>query len=249
MDQKKPIIITLASLKGGVGKSSLSIIFSYVLKELGKKVLLIDLDPQNSLTSYFNQYISNIKKHNVYEFLKGNTYFDKCENKINEYISIIPSHPVLEKFNTDDIDYKEIILEFRLNKSSKSFDFDYIIIDTSPSRNFLLKNALNVTDHIIIPVQVERWSIESFSILTETINNIQNIKNKKYNISIIENQFIKNRNTLKEVEDVLYKKYGKYIKGKIHFSNSIKVFINDLLEPSLKEIYYREAENALKDIL
>ncbi|WLN25912.1 MULTISPECIES: ParA family protein [Borreliella] len=249
MDQKKPIIITLASLKGGVGKSSLSILFSYVLKELGKKVLLIDLDPQNSLSSYFNRYITNIKKHNVYEFLKGNTYFDKCENKINEFISIIPSHPVLEKFNTDDIDYKEIILEFRLNKSSKSFDFDYIIIDTSPSKNFLLKNALNVTDHVIIPVQVERWSIESFSILKETINNIQNIKNKEYNISIIENQFIKNRNTLKEVEDVLYKKYGKYIKGKIHFSNSIKVFINDLLEPSLKEIYYREAENALKNIL
>lgn len=96
---------------------------------------------------------------------------------------------------------------------------------------------------------MERWSIESFFILMETINNIQNIKNKKYNISIIENQFIKNRNTLKEVEDVLYKEYGKYIKGKIHFSNSIKVFINNLLEPSLKENYYREAENALKDIL
>ncbi|MCD2412224.1 ParA family protein, partial [Borreliella burgdorferi] len=59
MDQKKPIVITLASLKGGVGKSSLSILFSYVLKELGKKVLLIDLDPQNSLTSYFNKYISS----------------------------------------------------------------------------------------------------------------------------------------------------------------------------------------------
>ncbi len=48
---------------------------------------------------------------------------------------------------------------------------------------------------------------------------------------------------------MLYKKYGKYIKGKIYFSNSIKVFINDLLEPSLKKFYYREAENALKDIV
>nr|WP_151074410.1 ParA family protein [Borreliella turdi] len=234
------MIITLASVKKK-GGSSLSIIFSYILKELDKKVLLIDLDPQNSLTSYFNQYISNIKKRNVYKFLKGNAYFGKCENKINEYISIIPSHPVLETFNTNDIDYKEIILELRLNKSTKSFDFNYIIIDTFPSRNFLLRNALNVTDHIITPVQVERWSIESFSILTGTINNIQNIKNKKYNISIIENQFIKNRNPLKGVWDTLYKKHGKYIKGKIRFSNSIKVFINDLLEPPLKEIYYRKA--------
>lgn len=51
------------------------------------------------------------------------------------------------------------------------------------------------------------------------------------------------------MEDVLYKKYGTYIKGKIHFSNSIKVFINDLLESSFKEVYYREAENALKEIV
>ncbi len=58
MDIKKSDIITMASIKGGVGKSVLSILFSYVLKELGKKVLLIDLDPQNSLTSYFNRYIS-----------------------------------------------------------------------------------------------------------------------------------------------------------------------------------------------
>ncbi|MCD2412365.1 ParA family protein, partial [Borreliella burgdorferi] len=215
----------------------------------GKKVLLIDLDPQNSLTSYFHRHVNNIKKYNVYNMLKGNVNFNECVNKINDYISIIPSHPVLENFNAEIVDFKEIVLEYYLNENMQQCNFDYIIIDTSPSRNFLLKNALNVTDHIIIPVQVERWSIESFSILTETINNIQIIKNKRYNISIIENQFIKNRNTLKEVEEVLYEKYGKYIKGKIHFSNSIKVFINDLLEPSLKEIYYREAESALKNIL
>ncbi len=53
MDRKKSNIITIANLKGGVGKSTLSILFSYILKDLGKKVLLIDMDSQNALTSYF----------------------------------------------------------------------------------------------------------------------------------------------------------------------------------------------------
>ncbi|OJH14259.1 chromosome partitioning protein ParA, partial (plasmid) [Borreliella bissettiae] len=50
MDNKKPKIITIASIKGGVGKSMLSIIFSYILSEINNKVLIVDLDPQNSLT-------------------------------------------------------------------------------------------------------------------------------------------------------------------------------------------------------
>ncbi len=53
MDRKKTEIITIASVKGGVGKSALAIIFSYILKNFNKKVLLVELEPQNSLTSYY----------------------------------------------------------------------------------------------------------------------------------------------------------------------------------------------------
>ncbi|AHH11273.1 putative plasmid partition protein (plasmid) [Borrelia coriaceae ATCC 43381] len=70
MDRKKTTIITIASIKGGVGKSMISIVFSYLLKDMDKKILLIDLDPQNSLTSYFLKYIKNINDNNVYYLLK-----------------------------------------------------------------------------------------------------------------------------------------------------------------------------------
>lgn len=65
----------------------------------------------------------------------------------------------------------------------------------------------------------------------------------------MENQFIKNRNTLKDIERLLYEKYGSYVKGKIHFSNGIKVFINELIEPSSEESYYKEAKKTLHNIL
>lgn len=81
MDRKKSNIITIANLKGGVGKSTLSILFSYVLKDLGKKVLLIDMDSQNALTSYFRKYVFNFDKNNIYNLLIGNVYFDRSMYK------------------------------------------------------------------------------------------------------------------------------------------------------------------------
>lgn len=248
MGIKKPVIITMASIKGGVGKSTLSILFSHVLKESGKKVLLIDLDPQNSLTSYFNRSVVNIEKYNVYNMLKGSIDFNDTINKINDYISIIPSHPILEHFNAEIIDFKESILEYSLKENMQQYNFDYIIIDTSPNSGYLLKNALNAANYIVVPVQMELWSLESFTMLINSINRIAKFKNKVYNISIVENQFIKNRNIIKELENLLHKKYKEYVKGKIHYSNGIKIFITKREEPSTKETYYEETKNTLKNI-
>ncbi len=246
---KKPNILTIASLKGGVGKSTLTILFSYLLKDLGKKILIVDMDPQNSITSYFFNYVHNVEIYNTYSMLKGGVSFNNCVGKINDHIFIIPAHPILENFNLEPIDYKEIVLELRIEQNISAYEFDYILLDTPPHRDFLVKNALNITDHIIIPVQVERWSIESFTILMNMIENFQIIKKKIYTTSIVENQFIKNRNTLKDIERLLYEKYGSYVKGKIHFSNGIKVFINELIEPSSEESYYKEAKKTLHNIL
>ncbi|WP_234928449.1 hypothetical protein [Borreliella garinii] len=80
------------------------------------------------------------------------------------------------------------------------------------------------------------------------VNSIAKFKKKIYNISIVENQFIKNRKTIKELENLLYKEYKEYIKGKIHFSNSIKVLINERLEPSSKSIYHKEIKDTIKNI-
>lgn len=83
----------------------------------------------------------------------------------------------------------------------------------------------------------------------DMIKNFQIIFKKIYTISVVENQFIKNRNTLKDIEKLLYEEYGSYVKGKIHFSNGIKVFINELLELSPKEVYYKEVKETLQNIL
>ncbi|AOW96087.1 ParA family protein [Borrelia miyamotoi] len=250
MDKKKPEIITIASIKGGVGKSMVATVFSYILRDMNKKILLVDLDPQNSLTSYFLKYIKDIN-NNIYFLLKREqkVIFDNFLNRINDNMYLIPSHPILCKFEKEDILYKELILEFYFDKNLSNYNFDYVIIDTPPSLSSLIYNALNITNKVVIPIQTERWAVESFPILMDEIREVEMIRKKKIDVSIIENQFIKNRNTLKDIEEVLHIQYNNFIKGRVHFSNSIKVFINELREPNSQEMYYKELKNALEQIL
>ncbi|ACO38513.1 CobQ/CobB/MinD/ParA nucleotide binding domain protein (plasmid) [Borreliella burgdorferi 29805] len=250
MDTKKPKIITIASIKGGVGKSMLSIIFSYILSEMNNKVLIVDLDPQNSLTSYFLQYIRNIELNNVYYLLKRdqNIAFNEYINSINNNMYIIPAHPILCKFEKGDIPYKELMLEYIFDKNLHYYNFDYVVIDTPPSLSSLLFNALNITHKVIIPIQAERWSVESLPILMNEIKEVEIIRKKNIDVLIIENQFIKNRNTYKDIESILQSEYKDLIKGRVHFYNSIKVFINELKEPNNKEIYYQEIKKILNNM-
>ncbi|WP_210362659.1 ParA family protein [Borreliella valaisiana] len=251
MGNKKPKIISIANIKGGVGKSVLTIIFSFILKSLDKKVLLIDFDPQNSLTSYFFKYIKSLSKNNVYSFLKedSNANLDKYLIKIHDNVYLIPSHPSLHLFNKENTSYKELFLKHRLERVLPNYNFNYVIIDTPPNLDSLLDNALNITNTLIIPIQVERFSVESLSILMKYIEKVSMYLDKNIDIAIIENQFMKNRNTFKNIENSIKDKYGKYIKGKVHFYNKVKVFTNNLQEPNIKEPYYQECLEALKNIL
>ncbi|AHH11272.1 putative plasmid partition protein (plasmid) [Borrelia coriaceae ATCC 43381] len=176
-------------------------------------------------------------------------FFDKFLNRINDNMYIVPSHPILCKFEKENILYKELILEFYFDKNLSNYNFDYVIIDTPPSLSSLIYNALNVTDKVVVPIQTERWAVESFPILMDEIREVEMIRKKNIEVSIIENQFIKNRNTFKDIEKLLSIEYNNFIKGRVHFSNGIKVFINELREPNSQEIFYTEIKSALESIL
>ncbi len=114
MDNKKPKIITIASIKGGVGKSTSAIIFTTLLSQ-DWKVLLIDMDTQASVTSYFYKKIIednfNLLEKNIYEVLKGNVLIDNSVINISNNLDLIPSYISLHKFNKEAITFKEIKLQ------------------------------------------------------------------------------------------------------------------------------------------
>ncbi|WP_024653056.1 ParA family protein [Borrelia persica] len=166
MDSKKTKIMTLASIKGGVGKSTSSIIFAILLSQK-YKVLLIDMDPQASVTSYFSDILEgqdvNIKEKNIYEVLIDKININLSIFRINDNLNLLPSHLYLYLFYDDNMPFKETRLEDSLKLLVDSYD--YIIIDTSPSLGIILTNVLVVTNYIIVPIAAQKWAIESLQLL------------------------------------------------------------------------------------
>ncbi|WP_367611689.1 ParA family protein [Borreliella kurtenbachii] len=217
------------------------------------KSKVLDFDPQNSLTSYFFKYIKSLSKNNVYSLLKedSNANLDKYLTKKYMIMYILFLLILVYIFLIRKIfPIKSFFLKHRPEGVFPNYNFNYVIIDTPSNLDSILDNALNITNKLIIPIQVERFSVESLSILMKYIEKVSMyLDNKDIDIFIIENQFMKNRNAFKSIENSIKDKYGKYIKGKVHFYNKVKVFTNNLQEPNVKEPYYQECLEALKNIL
>ncbi|UPA11503.1 ParA family protein (plasmid) [Borrelia parkeri] len=174
MDTKKPKVITIASIKGGVGKSTSSIILATLLAQKCK-VLLIDMDTQASTTSYFYEKIEklnvNLTKFNIYEILKESIDIESSIINIDNNLDLIPSYLTLHNFNEEKIECKDILLKTSLG--TLCFEYDYIVIDTNPSLDITLKNALICSDYVIVPMTAEKWAVESLDLFNFFIKKLK----------------------------------------------------------------------------
>ncbi|WP_029346978.1 ParA family protein [Borreliella garinii] len=204
MDKKKTKVITIASIKGGVGKSTSAIILSTLLSK-NNKVLLIDMDTQASITSYFYEKIEklgiNFTKFNIYEILKENVDIDSTIINIDNNLDLIPSYLTLHNFSEDKIEYKDFLLKTSLG--TLHYKYDYIVIDTNPSLDVTLKNALLCSDYIIIPMTAEKWAVESLDLFNFFVRKL----NLFLPIFLIITRFRKNR-THKTLFEMLKTKDG-----------------------------------------
>lgn len=182
-----PKIITWSTIKGGPGKTSGSTNFALNLILLGYKVLFVDSDPQGNSSSCFG-YNDEYQGYTLSDALTKkctpdelvNTfplsyYFRGKENPIGE-IDIIYATRVLstvadvlvnDQSHRDDTHFKNII-------GSLQHKYDFIIYDTNPTINVLLRNVLNHANFVIIPTQLEKFAIDGFGDLLEEISNSDN---------------------------------------------------------------------------
>ncbi|WP_215538952.1 ParA family protein [Borreliella bavariensis] len=237
MDNKKPKIITIASIKGGVGKSTSAIILSTLLAK-DNKVLLIDMDTQASTTSYFYKKISNqsidIMTINVYRVLKEKLDINDAIVNIKENLDLIPSYLTLNKFLSESIPLKELRLQNNLEFLKQKYH--YVIIDTNPSLDFTLSNALMTSNCIIVPMTAEKWAVESLELLEFHMNNLK----IKIPIFLIITRFKKN-NTHKQLLQHVGSKTG--FLGFIHEREDLnkKIARNDEFDMTKDYIYeYKE---------
>ena len=166
-------IISLVNQKGGVGKTTTSINLSAALGQLGKRVLLIDMDPQSNATTGLGLN-SNDFKNDIYELITGKCEVKKAIKKTKFHnLSIIPATINLAGV---DVEFVKMMLEdkeFQQNMQLKlkldeiRDNYDYIIIDCQPSLGLGTMNALVASDSVIIPVQCEFFALEG---ITQLLN-------------------------------------------------------------------------------
>lgn len=162
--------IAIANQKGGVGKTTTSINLSACLAEKGKKVLVIDTDPQGNTTSGFG-IDKNDLESTIYELILGECSIGDCILKeIIKNVSLVPSNVNLAAAEIEliGIDKKEYILKNEVDYIKE--DYDFIIIDCPPSLNMLTLNAMTTADSVLVPIQCEYYALEGLSQLIHTIN-------------------------------------------------------------------------------
>lgn len=162
-------IIAVANQKGGVGKTTTAINLSACLAEKGKKVLVVDVDPQGNTSSGLGVDKNNVEK-TVYELMIGEEELKDCIIKdIFPNLSILPSNVNLAGAEIELISMEDpqFILKNHIDKVR--YEYDFIIIDCPPSLNTLTVNAMTTADTVLVPIQCEYYALEGLSQLMHTI--------------------------------------------------------------------------------
>lgn len=209
--------IAIANQKGGVGKSTTAANLGIGLADTGKKVLLIDFDAQGSLTESLGYEPDNIE-------ITVSTMLEKTMNEKNisptegilhhdEGVDLMPANIELSGMEVTLVNTmsRELILKDYLQNVRKNYD--YILIDCTPSLGMLTVNALTAADSVLIPVQAQYLPIKGLEQLIKTIGRVRKHLNPNLEIEGILLTMTDNRTNLsKETSKLLRENYGRQIK-------------------------------------
>ncbi len=209
-------IISIANQKGGVGKTTTAMNVGVALRLAGKRVLLVDLDPQANLSTYldfdntYDKYptISHLMMTAIGQINKLNDVKQYIRhNELND-IDFIPSDIDLANadFYLSGVISRETVLK-RMLKNEIVGDYDYIIIDCLPSLGVLLMNALVASSGVIIPVQAQKFAFDGLGMLNSIFEQIRDTLKPDLELVGVLPTMVDNTNASKRIVEKLKENY------------------------------------------
>jgi chromosome partitioning protein len=200
-------VISLLNHKGGVGKTTSAINIGAGLVELGKRVMLIDLDPQANLTISLGV---PRQKHTIYEALRGESELVPFTAKPN--LDVVTSSLDLSGAEMELINEagREFILRELLSQVTD--DYDYVIIDCPPSLGLLTLNALTSSRYVMIPLQTEFLAVQGLAKIKQVIDKVRFRLNTTLEMGgVIPTMYDSRRVLNRDVVDTIHKYFGEKV--------------------------------------
>ena len=174
-------IIAIANQKGGVGKTTTAVNLSAAVAEAGKKVLMVDLDPQGNTTSGLGCRVN--ERNSVYDAMMGRTSLKECiQGTEIKKLRLVGADIRLAGAEVELVSMKE--REFYLKKLLGVIrdDYDFIFIDCPPSLSLLTLNAMAAADTVLVPIQCEYYALEGVTALMNTVSRVKRTFNPRLEI-------------------------------------------------------------------
>ncbi len=205
-------IISVANQKGGVGKTTTAINLAACLALAGRKVLIVDIDPQGNASSGLGINLSDNKK-GIYELLSGDASLDQVIYSTDiDTLKVIPSNVDLAGAEIELVgrDQREKILSTVLKGVDSEFEF--VIIDCPPSLGLLTLNALTISKSVLIPMQCEYYALQGLTHLLKTIKRVKKSINSRLKVEGIILTMYDSRTLLAEqVENQVRKYFSEFL--------------------------------------
>lgn len=201
-------IIAISNQKGGVGKTTTAVNLSACLAKMGKKVLLIDIDPQGNTTSGLG--IETIPEVTIYDVLINSVPVSEAII-ITDYknLFLCPSNRDLAGAEVELVNMMGREYQLKTALEDIADEYDFVFMDCPPSLGMITLNAFTACDSVLIPIQCEYYALEGVSSLTGTIKRVKKVLNKNIEIEgILLTMFDARTNLAIQVVDEVKKFFG-----------------------------------------
>ncbi|HOZ55340.1 MAG TPA: AAA family ATPase [Clostridia bacterium] len=205
-------VISIANQKGGVGKTTTAVNLSAILAKKGKKVLLIDADPQGNATSGVG--VDKSVQMSVYDVLVDEVEIENTVQKtVMDNLDLCPSN-----INLAGAEVQLVAVKGREKRLKNKIDiirekYDYVIIDCPPSLGIITLNAFTASDSVLIPVQCEYYALEGLGQLINTINLVKKHLNKEL---LVEGALLTMYDARTNLSNQVVKEVKKYFENKVY---------------------------------